>query len=118
MVEQLWFEEARHLKQKMKRFKELIWGWNEEIFGNIFIRKKRCLSRIMGVQRKLEQYATKSMEKLEGKLVDELNTILTQEESYWRKKAWAKWVADGEHNTKYFDAPVVERHRRNPIQEL
>lgn len=68
----------------MEYFKEHIWQWNNETFGNIFWRKKRCKARLMGVQNKLLGGHQRSLLKLETKLMAELNEILTQEEIYWK----------------------------------
>lgn len=63
----------------MPRFK----NWNKCVFGNIFIKKKRCLARIQGVQNKLTERSTKFLVNLERKLIKEYNQILCQEESFW-----------------------------------
>lgn len=47
-----------------------------------------------------------------------MNDILTQEDMYWRQKARCKWHIEGERNTKYFHAMVVEKRRKNRVLQL
>lgn len=70
--------------EKMQRVKVGLKKWNTDIYGNIFQRKKTCKARLLGIQIRLTVWQTTSLEKLERKLMEEMNGILNHEESYWR----------------------------------
>lgn len=72
----------------------------------------------MGIQTALSKAPSRSLEKLEVKLMAELDQILEQEEQYWRQKARYQWITQGERNTRFFHASVVARRRRNRITQL
>lgn len=92
--------------------------WNSLVFRNIFQWKAKCWGRLLGVQTALSSRPRASLYKLETKLVSELNSILNQEESYWRQKARMKWICQGEWNTRFFHALVLDKRRRNRILQL
>ncbi|KAE8802764.1 putative NOT transcription complex subunit VIP2 [Hordeum vulgare] len=48
-------------------------------------------------------------------LEDQLSTIYTNEEAYWRLRGTQKWVLQGDTNTAYFQAIANGRRRRNSI---
>lgn len=82
-MEKLWRKEPSSLLETMESFKHNIWKWNKECFGNIFWRKKKCTTRLLGVQKALtEKYHNKSLYKLKERLRKELNDVLDQEEDY------------------------------------
>lgn len=92
--------------------------WNTHTFHNIFQQKKKCKAQLLGVQRVISTYSTRSFLKLERKLLIEFDAILNQEESYWRQKARENWVCHGERNTRFFHALVVDRRRHSQILQL
>lgn len=100
-VDEFWNGEPRNLQPTMEQFKDKIWKWNQEEFGNIFWRKKRCEARLKGVQRLAASSKGSSLDKLERKLLAELENILLQEEIYWKQQARMLWLKDGEQNTKF-----------------
>jgi hypothetical protein len=55
---------------------------------------------------------------MEFRLQHELNTILRQEELMWYQRSRAKWLTDGDRNTKYYHLKTVNRRRRNNIVML
>ncbi|XP_071916268.1 uncharacterized protein [Coffea arabica] len=48
----------------------------------------------------------------------ELKEAYKREEVYWGQKARVRWLKEGDKNTNYFHASVVERRRRNNISSL
>lgn len=102
----------------MNSFKAQVWDWNKATFGNIFWRKKRCKARLQGSQHALSIGHRSSLIKLESKLIEELTTILDQEEVYWRQDARMMWLGNGERNTRYFHACASHRKRINIILQL
>ena len=51
-------------------------------------------------------------------LEDQLTTIYTDEEAYWRLRGTQRWVLQGDANTAYFQAVANGRRRRNSIHCL
>jgi hypothetical protein len=47
-----------------------------------------------------------------------LDDLLLAECNYWRKRCTARWIRQGEDNTKFFHAMASERYRRNFIAML
>lgn len=60
----------------------------------------------------------KSLDKLEEKLMTEMDNILLQEEVYWKQQARMLWLKDGERNTKFFNSWAKQRKRENRIHQL
>lgn len=54
--------------------------WNIVEFDNIFQRKRKCQGRLIGIQKKLAIRRSRSLEKLEIKLMAELEIILERKE--------------------------------------
>lgn len=81
-VEELWEKEPNNIEITMNLFKERLWKWNVESFGNIFWRKKRVQARLMGIQQVLPTQPKQSLHRLEHKLLQELDELLKQEELY------------------------------------
>ncbi|XP_019159704.1 PREDICTED: uncharacterized protein LOC109156318 [Ipomoea nil] len=57
--------------------------WNEDVFGNIFKRKRLLQARIQGIQTSPWYYRSRGLQVLEKKLIDDLNLTLSQEELLW-----------------------------------
>jgi hypothetical protein len=47
-----------------------------------------------------------------------LDELLKAECTYWRKRCTARWIKQGEDNTKKFHAMATERYRSNSIDML
>ncbi|KAK8652462.1 hypothetical protein V6N13_126494 [Hibiscus sabdariffa] len=84
-------------------------NWNKMIFGYIGQRKKKLQARIMGIDRAMFHWNSNNLSELVNQLRDELDDVLAQEESFWRKKSCAKWIVDGDRNTKYYHASIKAR---------
>jgi hypothetical protein len=55
---------------------------------------------------------------LENKLQHDLNFILKKEELMWFQRSRAKWLKDGDRNTKYYQMKAVTRRRKNKVSML
>ena len=47
-----------------------------------------------------------------------LERLQDQKNIFWKQRAHAHWLKDGDQNTKYFHACVCERKRENMIKKL
>lgn len=102
----------------ISNFTNAVTNWNKKVFGNIFRKKRWLLGRIEGVQRSQEQNFSHNLQLLEKDLVDEYNNILAQEELHWYQKSRARWITQGERNTRFFHLTTIIRRRRANITLL
>lgn len=89
--------------------------WNEEAFGNIFFRKQKILNQIQRIKKSLETHHDFYLERLNKKLIEELQSILLEEVAYWKQKSRDQWLALGDKNTSYFHSPATLNKGRNHI---
>jgi hypothetical protein len=74
------------------------------------------MARIGGIQRKLVTSGTSRwLRGLENKLQNELAKILQQEQMMWFQRSRAKWLMDGDHNTRYYHLKTITRRRYNNV---
>jgi hypothetical protein len=74
---------------------------------------------LSGIQRNIQQRrGDRGLKILESKLNKELSDVLTQEERLWFQRSRAKWLSDGDRNTKYYHLKTVNRRRKNKILML
>ncbi|XP_024178006.1 uncharacterized protein LOC112183925 [Rosa chinensis] len=92
--------------------------WNREIFGHLFQKKKRILARIGGIQKACDRYENPFLIKLEAELIHEYESILNQENLFWKQKSRDKWLQGGDRNTKFFHLTTLVRRRKNKIEGL
>lgn len=57
--------------------------FNEEVFGNIFRRKRLLEARVKGIQRSIETCDSLTLAQIEKELQEEYNLVLRQEELLW-----------------------------------
>ncbi|KAL3502670.1 hypothetical protein ACH5RR_037119 [Cinchona calisaya] len=75
---------------------------------------KRIKEEIQALKDSVSNNKNEKMKELHGKLNDAYN----KEELYWAQKARTSWLKEGDKNTKYFDACVPGRRKRNKISGL
>lgn len=93
--------------------------WGKEVFGDVHRKKKRLLARIGGIQRATYNgTSNRFLRNLEFNFQRELKELLAQEEVMWHQRSRAKWLSDGDRNTRYYHLKTVNRRRRNNIKAL
>ncbi|CAL1406862.1 unnamed protein product [Linum trigynum] len=97
---------------------EKLTEWNKSTFGNVFQKKRRLLSRIHEIQKKIANDFSPGLFKLQSKLEKELDDVLEQGELIWFQRSREQWVRFGERNTAYFHQQAIIRRRRNRIASL
>jgi hypothetical protein len=76
-------------------------------------KNKELVARLGGIQRTINSSNNvEGLKRLERKLHDELNDILKKEELMWFQRSRAKWLSDGDMNTKYYHIKTVARRRK------
>jgi hypothetical protein len=118
MVKSCWTEGdsvVRNLKSLQSEFKK----WNCSTFNQVLHQKRRLEARIGGIQSKIAIRRTSyGLRRIEEKLQHELSDILKQEEIMWFQRSRAKWLKDGDRNTRYYHLKTTHRHKRNNIVML
>lgn len=91
---------------------------NKHAFDNILHKKKRLLSRIVGIQKSPNYQFSHFLLNLKNTLIEELDSILKNEEDFWKLKARISWLSNGDANTRFFHTFTLNRKRRNKILSL
>ncbi|GLT99814.1 hypothetical protein SLE2022_172280 [Rubroshorea leprosula] len=125
VVEEKWKELAEEgyagyrCKQKLKRLKEFLKGWNKEVFGNMEAQFQSLANGVEQVDLKNEL-----IELEEGEVVlrkegfQQLWEILWKREAIWKQKSRSNWVRLGDQNTRYFHKIANGRKAQNSISGL
>ena len=92
--------------------------WNEEVFGNLFGRRKRIEARLNGVQKALAERPCNFVLKLDRTLRMEYAKVKDPINEFWAMKSRLNWLVLGERNTSFFHTSVINRRRRNRITSL
>ena len=115
MVRDAWADREGNLAEAISSFKTKAQCWNREVFGNVFIRKKNILARLLGTQRALAHCPNNFLINLQKQLSEEYNLILELEEELWAMKSKTNWIISGERNTAYFHVSALKRRSKNRI---
>ena len=92
--------------------------WNKEVFGNIFVKKRQIMVRLLGAQRALANNPNTFLINLQDQLAGEYSEILQLEEELWAMKSRVNWTIFGERNTSFFHMTTLARRSRNIISSI
>lgn len=112
-VEDFWHSKSLPLVQKLDALQR-----NTEVFDNLFQRKRHIMNRLAGIHRSLTTHHNPYLRQLETELFCEYNSIMDQEEIFWKQKSRNTWSRDGHHNRRFFHLSTITRRRRNKIEGL
>ena len=87
----------------MKALKRNLRKCNKEVFGNVFVRKSKVLSRIQlwDSNESVNPLSFKEVEARMGDLEEYKNYVLMKETS-WRQKSKETWLKKGDKNARFF----------------
>ncbi|XP_019181398.1 PREDICTED: uncharacterized protein LOC109176423 [Ipomoea nil] len=108
----------RALAFKLKRLKTDLKHWNKNTFGNIFDRIQSLEMRVSEAERVYEDRPAEDTRTALHALQADLLLALKQEECFWKQKTRARWLREGDANTKFFHSVVKEKHRRQRISAV
>ena len=76
MVHVAWVGMDDNLEGAVSSFTNRAKKWNKEIFGNVFLRKKKILNRLLGIQKALAHRPSSFLINLQDQVTEEYNQIL------------------------------------------
>ncbi|KAL4609882.1 hypothetical protein ACB092_08G013100 [Castanea dentata] len=118
VVRAAWTSQDIRLKGAISNFILKAQKWNKDVFGNVFVRKKKIMARLLGTQKALASQPNPFLLNLQNQLFEEYNLILQMEEEIWAMKARTNWIILGERNTSYFHMSTLARRSKNRITTI
>lgn len=118
LVSRTWNSSNHNITAALDKVRENSIYFNQEVFGNIFQRKKHLERRLKGIQNYLERVDSYRHTLIEKELQREYNHTLFQEEMLWYQKSRENWVKFGDRNSSFFHAQTIIRRKRNRIHKL
>lgn len=117
IVSRAW-RQSSHLGEAVDKFVKDVSIWNKNEFGNVFVKKKRIMARLNGIQKAMALRPSAQLVELEKVLQQELESILNQERDIWALKSRVNWLVEGERNTSFFHVTTLVRRKRNRIDAI
>ncbi|KAL2471459.1 Uncharacterized protein Adt_39595 [Abeliophyllum distichum] len=122
-VSQKWSFPTHHtgmtaLWEKIFRLKQGLRWWNRHVFGDIFQRVRDAECRVDEAESVYDSDPTPAHRDTLHQAKAGLNQTLSVEEAFWKQKAGARWVCEGDHNTRYFHSMVQGRRIRSRIRSI
>ncbi|KAL2481397.1 Uncharacterized protein Adt_34363 [Abeliophyllum distichum] len=122
-VSQKWSFPTHHtgmtaLWEKIFRLKQGLRWWNRHVFGDIFQRVKDAECRVDEAESVYDSDPTPAHRDTLHQAQAGLNQTLSIEEAFWKQKAGARWICEGDHNTRYFHSMVQGRRIRSRIRSI
>ncbi|KAL2475613.1 Uncharacterized protein Adt_36349 [Abeliophyllum distichum] len=103
-VSQKWSFPTHHtgmtaLWEKIFRLKQGLRWWNRHVFGDIFQRVRDAECRVDEAESVYDSDPTPAHRDTLHQVQAGLNQTLSVEEAFWKQKAGAHWICEGDHNT-------------------
>jgi hypothetical protein len=118
MLNESWRGELSIIKN-LENVQQGINRWKLQTFDQVVLKKKEIMARLTGIQKCIHNGNNSGgLRHMENKLQGELSNILEKEELMWFQRSRAKWLSDGDRNTRYYHTKTVSRRRRNNVLML
>ncbi|GLT87099.1 hypothetical protein SLE2022_051990 [Rubroshorea leprosula] len=106
-------------KQKLKKLKEFLKGWNQDEFGDMEAQYEQAVKKVELVDLKNEDFDLDDYEILQRQEgFQNMWDILRKREVIWKQKSRSKWVREGDANTRFFHRIANGRKAQNHITGL
>jgi hypothetical protein len=110
------WDKNRPVHDNLQALQHNIKEWKFLSFDTVIERKKELMARIGGIQKSMYTGGNlRWLRGLEKKLQSELAEILKKEEMMWFQRSRAKWLMDGDRNTRYYHLKTINRRRYNNV---
>lgn len=107
--------DMNQIMTKIKTTKVSLKSWNQHHFGNIHMKAAELKNYIETLQALPQLDLVLEME---GAAQLELDEIWTRERLLWKAKAKAKWIAEGDANTRFFHISTITHRKYNYIHTM
>ncbi|GLU12860.1 hypothetical protein SLE2022_295180 [Rubroshorea leprosula] len=106
-------------KQKLKKLKEFLKGWNRDEFGDMEAQYEQAVKKVEHADLKNEDFDLDDFEILQRQEgFQNMWDILRKREMIWKQKSRSKWVREGDANTRFFHRIANGRKAQNHITGL
>lgn len=115
VVEKNW--DSAHQSDVVERLKHCSVGlgrWGRQIFLGLRKEIKEAQEKIEALRYRPDSASVAAMKNEQSTL----SSLLIQEEDFWKQRAKAFWLRDGDMNTRFFHATASARKKTNTIQKL
>ncbi|XP_030942467.1 uncharacterized protein LOC115967498 [Quercus lobata] len=102
VVRDAWAGREGNLAEAISNFKTKAQRWNREVLGNVFLRKKKILARMLGAEKALAVCPNSFLINLQKQLAEEYNLVLQLEEELWAMKSRTNWLLQGREIRRSF----------------
>ncbi|VFQ80611.1 unnamed protein product [Cuscuta campestris] len=103
---------------KLKATQTSLSKWSKDTFGNFFTAVKFAEEACTRAEADYESNPNDYTRSLWGEAKAHLLKSIHTEEAYWRQKANAKWISQGDANTSFFHAACRARWRKQHIHSI
>lgn len=99
---------------KIKRCRMALIQWSKHIGNNSAVKIQKIKEDMEVLSNRGQQRDWEAWDKLKA----QLDIAYKEEEMFWSQKARVQWLAEGDKNTKFFHASVMQRRQSNRIDHL
>ncbi|GAU33402.1 hypothetical protein TSUD_20950 [Trifolium subterraneum] len=103
------------IKEKLKRLKEELRGWNREVFSILDLNIEKTVKELNEVEGLVGNDGVNSVMGDKSGVNRKFWEQLYFKESMIKQKSRLKWVREGDSNTRFFQASLKNRRRRNQL---
>ncbi|XP_027067398.1 uncharacterized protein [Coffea arabica] len=107
-----------HFFLKLKRLKQALRTWNQDVFDNIFEKVSKAEEEVRLKELQLEVTDSDEARVQWSQAQAALLKHLTDEETFWKQQARVKWLREGDANTRYFHSHLLDKRARLSITRI